>query len=244
MHRRTTAALVAASALTVPTAAQAHVTLQPDTATAGAFTVENVRVPNERDNASTVKVDVQMPAGLSSVSYQPVAGWKVKVTKTKLAAPIKTDDGEITEGVSRVSFIGDGKTGKIAPGEFQDFPLSFQIPGKAGDSLTFKALQRYSNGEIVRWIGAEGGDEPAPTLSVMAADAAAAGGRYGGGADSKTEETAATTAAPASDAGASDDGKASQGLALAGLLVGLLGLLVGGAALLLSRRRVGAPARS
>jgi uncharacterized protein len=243
MYRKIAVA-TALAALALPAAAQAHVTVQPKQAEAGTFAVENIRVPNERDNASTVKVDVQMPAGLSSVSYQPVAGWKVKVTKTKLATAIKSDDGEITEGVSRVTFTGDGKTGKIAPGEFQDFLLSFQIPGEAGDSLTFKALQTYSNGEVVRWIGAEGSDEPAPTLSVMAGDAAAAGGHHGGGADRKTEETTATAAAPASDAGASDDGKASQGLAIAAVLVGGLGLLVGGAALLLSRRRVGAPARS
>jgi uncharacterized protein YcnI len=238
MYRKIAVA-TALAALALPAAAQAHVTVQPKQAEAGAFAVENIRVPNERDDASTVKVDVQMPAGLSSVSYQPVAGWKVKVTKTKLATPIKTDDGDITEGVSRVTFAGDGKTGRIAPGQFQDFPLSFQIPGKAGDSLTFKALQTYSDGEVVRWIGAEGSDEPAPTLSVMAGDDAAAGG-HDGGAGTKTAETAATTAAAASDAGASDDGKASRGLAI----VGVLGLLAGGAALLLPRRRVGAPARS
>ena len=44
-----------------------------------------------------------------------------------------------------------------------------QVPGKAGDTLTFKALQTYSNGEVVRWIGPEGSDNPAPTVSVTAA---------------------------------------------------------------------------
>ncbi len=238
MYRKIAVA-AAFAALALPAAAQAHVTVQPKQAQAGAYTVQNIRVPNESDEASTVKVDVQMPAGLASVSYQSVPGWKVKVTKTKLATPIKTDDGEITEGVSKVTFTGDGKTGKIAPGQFQDFPLSFQVPGKAGDSLTFKALQTYSDGEVVRWIGAEGSDKPAPTLSVMAADDAAAGGHHQVGGP-KTEETAATTAAPASDSGDGD----SQGLAIAGLIVGALGLLFGGTALVVSRRRLGAPARS
>ena len=53
----------------------------------GPFTVLDVRVPNERDKASTVKVDVQFPAGFAAVSYQPVPGWTVKVIKKKLATP-------------------------------------------------------------------------------------------------------------------------------------------------------------
>ena len=44
-----------------------------------------------------------------------------------------------------------------------------QIPGKAGDKLTFKALQTYTGGEVVRWIGAEGSDNPAPIVTVTEA---------------------------------------------------------------------------
>ena len=57
MHRQI-AVLAAAGALAAPAAAQAHVTLQPKTAQAGSFTVLDVRVPNERNQTSTVKVDV------------------------------------------------------------------------------------------------------------------------------------------------------------------------------------------
>ena len=69
MQRKTAVAAVAASALAAPAAADAHVPLQPNTAAAGAFTVENVRVPNERDKASTVKVDLQLPHGFVFASY-------------------------------------------------------------------------------------------------------------------------------------------------------------------------------
>jgi uncharacterized protein len=167
--------LATAGALAVPAAAQAHVTLQPNTAVAGAYTVLNVRVPNERDNASTVKVDVKFPAGFAAVSYQPISGWKVKVIKKKLATPNQTDDGPITEGVDRMIWTGSGKgLGRIAPGQFLDLPISVQIPGKPGDVLTFKALQTYSNGEIVRWIGAPDADEPAPRVTVTSAKAKSA----------------------------------------------------------------------
>ena len=69
---------------------------------AKAFVVENVRVPNEQDDASTNKVSVQFPPGFAEVSFAPVPGWKVAVKKTKLAEPITTDEGDkLTEQVSR-----------------------------------------------------------------------------------------------------------------------------------------------
>ncbi len=66
---------------------------------AGAYTRLDVRVPNERDDASTTKVEVQFPDGFAAASYEPVPGWTVKVAKKTLDTPIQTDDGEITEGV-------------------------------------------------------------------------------------------------------------------------------------------------
>lgn len=161
-HPKTLAAAIAAAGLTAAAPAAAHVTLQPKTAVAGEYTVESVRVPNETDDADTVRVDVRFPPGFASVSYKPVAGWKVRVTTKKLAVPIKTDDGDITEGVSQVSWTG----GRIRPGEFQDFPLSVRIPGRPGDTLTFKAIQRYDDGEVVRWIGPPDSDEPAARTTI------------------------------------------------------------------------------
>jgi periplasmic copper chaperone A len=229
MQRKTAVAAVAASALAAPAAADAHVTLQPSTAAAGAFTVENVRVPNERDKASTVKVDVQLPHGFVFASYEPKIGWSVKVTKAKLAKPIQTDDGPIDEEVRRITFTGHGPNGKIGPGQFMDFPLSVQIPGKAGDKLTFKAIQTYSNGEVVRWIGAPDSETPAPIVTVTKAQGSA--------------HTSAATPAPPARAGNSSDsndgGGASKGLGVTALIVGALGLVAGLAAFGARRRGLG-----
>ena len=78
---------VATAALSLPAAASAHVTLQPGSATAGSFSKLDVRVPNERDNKGTIKIDVRLPDGLYFLSYQRVPGWKARVYKEKLAAP-------------------------------------------------------------------------------------------------------------------------------------------------------------
>jgi uncharacterized protein len=230
------AVATAVAALAAPAAAQAHVTLQPSSAPAGSFSVLDVRVPTERDNATTTKIDVQFPAGFASARYEPKPGWKVRIVKKRLATPIQTDDGPITEGVSRMVWTRTSKSGGIKPNEFVDFPISVQIPGKAGDKLTFKALQTYSNGEVVRWIGAPGSDEPAPQVTVTGAQAGAtnshgaAGAAAGGHSD-----TAKPAAAPAA---ASTDG-GSDGLTIAALIAGGLGLVLGGGALVMTRRRNG-----
>ena len=91
------------------------------------------------------------------------------MTKKKLDTPIQTDDGEITEGVDTITWTAKSDDDAIPPGAFEDFGLSVQIPGKAGDKLTFKALQTYTGGEVVRWIGAEDSDNPAPIVTVTEA---------------------------------------------------------------------------
>jgi uncharacterized protein YcnI len=237
------AVATAIATLAVPAAAQAHVTLQPTQAAAGSFTVLNVRVPTERDDAATSKIDVQFPAGFAAARYQAVPGWKVRVVMKKLAKPIQTDDGPITEGVSRMIWTRSSKSGGVEPGQFQDFPISVQIPGKAGDKLTFKALQTYSNGEIVRWIGAAGADEPAPQVTVTAAAAqgAAASTHAGMGAGAAS---AGGNGGSAQNAAATSHDGGSDGLSIAALAVGALGLLFGGGAFAASRRRTATAGRA
>jgi periplasmic copper chaperone A len=241
MKRITRASTAAAGtlALLLPaTAAQAHVTLQPKTAPAGAYVVEDVRVPNETDDAVTTKVEVQFPDGFASASYQGVPGWTVRVAKQKLATPVKTDDGEITEGVKTITWTAKSKADGVAPGEFQDFPLSVQIPGKAGDTLTFKALQTYSDGTVVRWIGAPDADHPAPQIQVTDAPAAtgAAATTSAPASTATTEDTSAPVAA--SDGASSSRSDSSKTIAIIALIVGALGLAAGGAGLAAGRRSV------
>ncbi len=220
-------AALLALALLVPAAAQAHVTLQPNEAPEGAYTVLDLRVPNETDGENTTKVAVQFPEGFGEVSYQAVPGWSVKVVHAKLKKPIQTDDGPVTEGVREVIFSG----GKLPPGQFQDFPLSVQIPGKAGEELTFKAVQTYEH-EVVRWIGAPESEHPAPQVLVTPPKEPGQGtvADKGGGA-ATAEGSTASSATESSSSGGSDD----EGLAIAALVVAVIALLVAGAAVLAGR---------
>jgi uncharacterized protein len=229
MNRKTILAVTAAAALAVPATASAHVTMQPAVAPAGGFTVLNVRVPNERDDSGTRKVAVQMPDGFASASYQKVPGWTVKVTRGKAPKPIDMHGEKVTEQVTQVTFTSTKRSGDIGPGQFQDFPLSVRIPdGKAGAKLTFKAVQTYRSGAVVRWIGAPDADEPAPQVTLTAAE-----GAHGAAAKSDDDGHAAPASASSGDDGGTD------GLAVAGIVIGGLGLAAGIGGVAMARRARG-----
>ncbi len=106
-------------------AASAHVTVNAVGATQGGYTVLTFRVPTESATASTTKLKVQLPTDhpIASVSVQPHAGWSYKVTTSKLATPITTDDGQLTEAVSEIDWAADSDAA-IKPGEFDQFNVS------------------------------------------------------------------------------------------------------------------------
>jgi len=204
--------------------ASAHVTVNPSEASQGGYATLTFKVPNEKDDASTVQVEVEIPTDnpIASVSVQPVPGWTATVTKTALASPVETEGGQVTEAVSKITWTG----GEIQPGQFQQFPVSMG-PLPEADSLTFKTLQTYGDGEVVRWIEATpaGGDEPefpAPVLTLGKADE---------GAD---HDAAAADDGDESEASASSDDhddSSSNTLGIVAIVVGALGVILGGVAL-------------
>ncbi|MFI0366255.1 YcnI family protein [Actinomadura sp. 1N219] len=222
------AGLAAVSVVGLATAASAHVTVNPKTAEQGGYTKVAFRVPNERDNASTTKLVVHLPAEhpLSSVSVRPVPGWTVKAEKSKLATPLKTHGGEQTEAVTKITWSG----GKIDPGTFQEFDVSLgPLPTNTGEMM-FKADQTYSNGEVVKWdqpppaAGAAEPEHPAPVLKLVPK-----------GQQEAVGLTASAKTKPAATASA-DDGTARL-LGGIGIAVGALGLTVGGYGLNRARSR-------
>jgi periplasmic copper chaperone A len=212
--------------------ALAHVTVSSPGATQGSFGVLTFRMPNEMDNANATELKVQLPADqpLASVSVKPQAGWSYTVTRAKLPQPITDDDGnQVTDYPSVVDW--KATAGGIKPGEYEDFDLSVGPLPKA-DSMTFKAIQVYSNGETVSWIdvpaasSSEEPEHPAPTLKLTSASAAG--------------PAAPAPAAPAPSAAAPSSDNASKGSVTGAYVVGGIGLVAGLAALALAatgRRR-------
>ena len=232
-------------------AASAHVTVSPTSAPQGGYTVITFRVPTESDTLSTTKLQVFLPTDqpLASVLVMPVPGWTAKVATTKLATPIKTDDGSVTQAVSKIVWSG----GKIDPGQFQEFDVSLGPLPKDTDTIVFKALQTYSDGTVVRWIdlrqpGQPEPDHPAPVLHLTppATGAGTSSTGSSGSSTTSTTGTTPTTAAPTtapsvslaadgsvkSSTSTSDTG--ARTLGIAGLIVGALGF---GTAIVALRRK-------
>lgn len=170
MTRRFLVAVAAASVLALMWAvpAWAHVTVHPDTAVKGSYTELSFRVPNEETNADTTQVDVKFPTDhpIANVSVKPKPGWTYTVKMTRLAKPLKTDDGEVSEVVSEIIWTG----GKVAPGQFDDFEVSAGPMPSDVDQIMFPTIQTYSDNHDVAWIeppaarGAPEPDHPAPLL--------------------------------------------------------------------------------
>src|SRR5919108_5495091 len=137
------AVLAAALALVLAPTAAAHVTVNPCEWEAGGFARFAVRVPNERDGADTTRVEMKLPDKVLSASFQPVEGWRRTVKMRRLDPPVEVEGERVTEKIDSVTWSG----GRIRPGEFQEFGISFQVPEEAGSELVFPAVQTYSNGE-------------------------------------------------------------------------------------------------
>jgi uncharacterized protein YcnI len=233
----------AASVLLLASPAYAHVTAHGTDATSGGRDAQiTFRVPNEQGVASTTKVEIHLPTDKPFAGVLPAskAGWKVVTSSVKLKTPIVTDDGKITDAVSTI--VWTATAGGTGPGLYDDFDIAVgQLP--TTDSVTFKVLQTYSDGTVVRWIevsapgSTQAPEHPAPELALPAS------------ADTgpSATPTSASSAAPTGAAGAvsasrttkASDDTSTMTLAGVSLGVGILALLLALTALL--RRRTSKP---
>ncbi|MBM6620571.1 YcnI family protein [Micrococcaceae bacterium RIT802] len=204
--------------------ASAHVTVSPDKTNEGAYAHATFSVPNESDTAKTDRLTVSLPEDtpFTSVSVQPVEGWTAKVQQGKLDQPVDVHGTTVTEAATSITWTAD-KTHQIGQDEFQTFTVSLGTLPSAGTDVVLPAAQHYTDGSVVKWDDPAGEDgqepeHPAPSFTTTAAPSDDA---HGGPAASSSP----AAAAPA-DAGTTDNG-----VGMAGLWIGVVGLLVGAFAL-------------
>lgn len=202
--------------------ASAHVTIQEDEIVAGAYSLVTIAVPHGCGESPTTEIRIQMPESIPAVTPTVNPNWDVDKVMETLDEPIHGAHGDITERVSEVVYTA--KT-PLPDGYRDAFELSLQAPADASGLLFFPTVQTCEEGET-GWIEipADGQDpfeleSPAPFVNVVAATDADAGHSADGTAaatDSDDESAEAST-------DDSDDGS-SNGLAIAALVVGVLGL--------------------
>lgn len=261
-HTVALAGLSAAALGLLAVPASAHVTVSPATAAKGAYATLTFKVPNERPEATTTTIEVEFPEAypLASVSVQPKPGWGYEIERANLPTPLSSEGGEqITQRVAKITWTADGTGTQIKPGEFETFPVSAgPLPANAS-SLVFKALQTYSNSEIVRWIeeASPGSAEPrfpAPKLALTDAapestgttvtapsasgDASAAVNEAKAAAEEAKRAVAevnaalaSSTSSTAADGPTKNQVNTAVGLAIGAIVLALIGAGIGGAAL-------------
>lgn len=161
--------LVALAMTLCPATVGAHVTVAPPRVEGGGFATFAFEVPNERDDAGTVAVEIVFPDRhpVTTVLTEPVPGWTVEVERRP-----------VPDGARRVIDRITWRGGPIPPGAFQRFAVTAG-PLPARGRLVFAALQTYADGEVVRWIepvppGGPEPDFPAPELRLAGPPAAQA----------------------------------------------------------------------
>jgi uncharacterized protein len=206
--------------------ALAHVTVQGPGATQGGYSKLTFRVPTEKD-IPTTQLQIVFPpeAPIANVSVKPHPGWTYTETTDKPSTPLSSDDGPVDKVVTSITWTATN--GGIRPGEFDEFDVSAGPLPKV-DTMTFKAIQTYADGSVVRWIetapaGAAEPEHPAPVLKLAAAGSGQPSASGAGTGQSGT--------LPATAAGSSSTG-ATPALAVAALAVGVVALLLSGVALL------------
>jgi uncharacterized protein YcnI len=236
VYRRVAAAAVLClGALVVGAApASAHVSVDAGGAGQGADDVVlTFRVPNERSEASTVVVDIKFPTRTPIGSVKPEAkpGWTVTTKRERLATPITTPDGDITQGVTEVIYKATSPATGIQADTFESFRMLVGPMPTGVSTVAFPTVQTYSNGQVSSWIeptvaGSEPA-HPAPILTLGPAEAAAAPGGV----------AAAGGAAPPEEAASREQVRNAQFVAVVGVVTGSLGLLGAGIAIGRSRRQ-------
>lgn len=133
--------------------ASAHVTVQPKEVPANSYQVFTVRVPTEKEVATT-QVKVVIPQGVAVSRFEPKSDWNYEIEKNA--------DG----GIASVTWTATGAG--LSPTEFGDFNMSGKVAEDAKE-LVWKAYQTYANGEVVEWTGAPDADKPASVTMVTEA---------------------------------------------------------------------------
>lgn len=154
-------------ALAAPLAASAHVGIDPNQSDPGTYPLITFKVPTESATATTTRIELTLPQDtpFGFVSYTPVEGWTTELVKETLPEPVVTDDGEVTEAVTKVIWTAEPGS-ELTAEQYGLFPLVLGPVPDTG-SVILAVDQTYSDGTVVSWseTGADA-EFPAPVLYV------------------------------------------------------------------------------
>lgn len=217
-------------------AASAHVSPDKSEVPAGGYTDVQLLVPHGCDGEATGKVEVQVPAQLVSASPYVIPGWTAAVEKAPLDEPITDSHGaEVTERDAVITWTAEPGN-ELPEHQRLNFGIGFQTPDAVGETMFFKTIQTCASGTsewITEWDGT--GDEPdTPAPAVKIVEGSGDGHGHGGDAQGDDQTDAGTDGEGSGSS--DDDDSAATPIAVAGLVAGIAGLGLGGAAFAKTRK--------
>ena len=145
--RRMSVVLVAlVGALALAGSAWAHATISPPVAKAKVLQQFTLAVPTEKEGATTTKIELIPPAGVTIDSFSAEPGWNRNVKQQGSG-----NDATIQD----VTWTG----GDVPTGE--DSVFHFVASFGSAKAYTFTVKQTYSDGTVVDWSDSESSDTPA-----------------------------------------------------------------------------------
>jgi uncharacterized protein YcnI len=181
-------------------AAFAHVEIEREgEVTAQGVVNATLSVPNESDTNATKTIELVFPASpkLTSATAEDANGFTATVNKDAA--------GDVTS----ITWTG----GEITGDDEVEFPMTVGDFPADTDTVEFKALQTYDDGNVVRWIeptpaGAEEPEHPAPVLYVT------------GEAPEEHEDTGGAVTTQHADSDSHDDGMSTG--AIVAIVLGII----------------------
>ncbi|OMC38224.1 YcnI family protein [Mycobacterium sp. IS-1264] len=144
---------VGSVAATAP--AWAHIHASSDNAVRGATAIVTFQVPNESDKgAATTALTVTLP-DVAAARTETMPGWTAKLDRDAASGTVRSVTWTATPN------------GGIGVDQFALFRISVQLPET--DTVSFPAMQTYSDGTIVKWDQPPlpGGGEPEHPVPVL-----------------------------------------------------------------------------
>jgi len=113
-------------------AVSAHTVLEYPVATAGQSYKATFKVGHGCGTSSTRQIVVDIPAGVQGAKPMPKTGWRLEVSRDKLAKPYTSHGRTVTEDVTRISWTAKTADDMLPNGHYDEFVLVGTLPEQAG----------------------------------------------------------------------------------------------------------------
>jgi len=113
-------------------AASAHTVLEYQVASAGQSYKATFKVGHGCGVSPTRQIVVDIPAGVQGAKPMPKPGWRLEVTRAKLAQPYTSHGRTISEDVTRISWTAKTAEDMLPNGHYDEFVLLGTLPAQAG----------------------------------------------------------------------------------------------------------------